>query len=88
MGVRPGRVELHIDELVLHGFDPTDHYRIGETVERELARLFSERGVPPSLAQDREILDLRGGTFEASPGAGTETVGTRVARAVYEGFAW
>ena len=37
---------------MLHGFAPGDRYRIGDAVERELARLFAEQGVPPSLAQE------------------------------------
>ena len=46
-----GNIELHIEELVLHGFEPGDRHRIGEAIERELARLFAEQGTPPSLAQ-------------------------------------
>ncbi len=87
-------IELHIEELVLHGFAPGDRYRIGDAMERELARLFVERGTPPSLAQGREVarLDggtvarLDGGTFEVKPGSGAEAIGVRVARAVYGGL--
>lgn len=86
--MRPERVELYIEELVLHGFAPADRYRIGESVERELARLFSERGVSPSLAQSGEVLNLNGGTFEVEPGGEVETVGARVAQAVYGGLIW
>ena len=45
--MKPGNIELHIEELVLNGFGPVDRYRIGVAVEVELARLFAEQSVPP-----------------------------------------
>jgi hypothetical protein len=77
---------LHIEELVLHGFDPADRYRIGAAVEAELARLFSERGVPPFLAQGGGITRLDGGSFEMVPGSTVETVGGQIARTLYGGL--
>lgn len=79
-------VELQIEELVLHGFAPHDRSRIGEAVERELARLFAGRGVPPSLARGGEIERLYGGTFEVKPGSDVEAIGAQVAHAVYGGL--
>jgi len=81
--MRPTNLELNIEELVLHGFPPGDHHRIGEAVERELARLFAERGVSPSWDQSRNLAHLDGGTFEAKPALRAEAIGTRVARSVY-----
>ncbi len=79
-------VELRIDELVLHGFAPGDRHRIGAAVERELSRLFADKGTPPSLARGGSIERLDGGAFEAKPGSGAEAIGARVARAVYGGL--
>ena len=84
--MKPVNLELHIDELVLRGFSPGDRYRIGDAMERELARLFAERGTPPSLAQGSEIEGLDGGTFEVKPGFGAEAIGVQVAQAVYGGL--
>jgi hypothetical protein len=84
--MKPVNVELHIEELVLNGFAPGDLYLIGDVVERELTSLFTEQGTPPSLAQGSEIERLDGGTFEMRPGSGAETIGVRVAQAVYGGF--
>ena len=47
----PYNIELHIEELVLHGFAPKDRYTIGEAVQRELSRLFAEQGVHSSLSR-------------------------------------
>jgi hypothetical protein len=80
------KVELHIDELVLEGFSAGDRYRIGEALERELTRLFEERGVPGLLTSGKEIDRINGGSFEAAPGARAERVGTQVAGAVYGGL--
>ena len=80
------KVELHIEELVLHGFPPGDRHRIGDAATRELARLFAEGGVPPSLEEGGEIASLSGGSFEARPDLGAERVGVQVARAVYGGL--
>ena len=79
-------IELHIEELVLHGFEPGDRYRIGEAAERELFRLFTERGTPPSLAHRREAARLDGGSFEAKRDSTVEAIGAQVARAVYGGL--
>ncbi len=79
-------VELHIEELVLHGFAPQDGHRIGAAVEAELARLFAEPGMPPSLANGGEIAHLDGGAFEAATGSGAEAIGGQVAQALYGGL--
>ncbi len=85
LGVKQN-VELRIGELVLHGFPPSDRQRIGGAMERELARLFAEKGIPPSFGQGGEVARLDGGAFEAKPSFGAEAIGVRVARAVYQGL--
>jgi hypothetical protein len=84
--MRPANVELHIEELVLHGFAPGDRYRIGEAVERELQRLFAEQGAPPSLAQGGERDYVDGGAFEAPRDARAGAIGARVAQNLYGGL--
>ena len=83
----PSRVELHIQELVVHGVGPLDARRIGAAVERELARLLAERGVPPQWLEGagREAVD--GQTFVAAAGEPAPAVGAAAARAVYGGLA-
>ncbi|MCC6444418.1 MAG: hypothetical protein IT210_13315 [Armatimonadetes bacterium] len=79
-------VEIHIEELVLHGFRPGDRHRISESIARELERLLAERGVPPSLAQSADIPHLDAGTVAADAGSPPEAVGYRVAATLYGGF--
>ncbi|HJQ29573.1 MAG TPA: hypothetical protein VJ827_09535 [Rubrobacter sp.] len=79
-------VELHIEELVLHGFPPEYRHRIGGAVENELSRLLTEQGVPPSLRDGGDILRLDAGAFQMKPGLGADAVGARVARSLYQGM--
>jgi len=78
-------IEVHIEELVLHGFASKDRYLIGEAVQRELTRLFTEQGVPAFLSQSGEIARLDGGSFNVAAGSKAETIGAQVAQAVYGG---
>jgi hypothetical protein len=82
----PRNIELHIEELVLHGFAPGDRYRIGAAMERELARLFAEKNTLASLTQEQEVARLDGGTFEVEPGSVAEAIGTQLAQAVHGGL--
>ena len=86
--------EIHIEELVLRGFDnhpgsppqSMDRVRIGTVVQSELARLFTERGIPPSLNKGGQVVKLDGGTFDLAPGSGAEAIGGQIAQALYKGF--
>lgn len=80
------KIDLHIEELVLHGFSPGDRYRIGEAVELELTRLITEHGIPSSLSQGGELARMNGGTFNMSPNSRAEVIGARAAQSVYKGF--
>ncbi len=84
--MRPKNIELHIEELVLHGFAGSDSQIVGEAVKSELSRLFTEQGVPPSLEQGGRIDSLKGGDLKLTPGSNAEVIGARVARAVYGGL--
>jgi hypothetical protein len=79
-------IHLHIEELVLHGFPSRDRHRIGEAMQRELTRLFTEERTPPALAKSAEIDRLNGGTFPMTTAPRPEATGTQVARAVFGGF--
>ena len=78
--------ELHIEELVLDGFDTLDGVYVRAAVERELARLLTEQGVPPSLSRGRHIGNLQDGTFDVASGSGADAIGSQVAQALYRGF--
>jgi len=92
LGVRPGvrptnvNLNLRIEELALDGFPPADRYAIGDALERELARLVAERGVPPLLERGGDWARMDGGSFPAAAGSRPETIGVKVARTLYARF--
>jgi hypothetical protein len=79
-------VNLHIEELVLHGFPQQDKYRIARALEHELARLLSQGDIPSVLSQGGVISGLDGGSFQTRPGTSPETTGARVAQNLYGGL--
>ena len=79
-------VELHIEELLLHGFEANQRDSIGAAVEREITRLFTEGGIPTLMAQNQEIAYCEATTFRVTPDANPEDIGTQIAQAIYGGF--
>jgi hypothetical protein len=76
-------VEVHIEELFLHGFDPRDRFSIGDALEQELTRLLrgQDRWSLPDSAM--EIERVNGGAFKVAPGGKPAGIGTEVAWAVH-----
>jgi hypothetical protein len=83
---QPPRVELRIDELVLHGVDPADRHRIGDAVERELTRLLARRPLSPTLAAGGDIDRIEGVSRRLARRSSADTVGAAAARAIHEGM--
>jgi len=85
-GTSPASVSLHIEEIVLHGFDPRGRYAVGDAVQHELTRLLTQRGVPPSLGEARGAERLDAGSFSSARDARPQSLGAQLARAVYGGL--
>lgn len=79
-------IELHIEELVLHGFERGDRAAIGEAVRAELGRLLGEREMSPLLAGGGEVGVINGGAFNVRPDAKAGTIGTQIANTVHGGL--
>jgi hypothetical protein len=76
--MRPSRVEVWIEELVLHGFSALDGHAVGDAVERELgARIAAQSAVAPLPAGHVDA-----GEFDAPDGLGADALGSRVAEHV------
>ncbi len=84
MNRRP--VKLRIRELVLSGVDPNDAPRVGTALERELARLLAEQGLPAGLEAAGHRGRLDGGELSTDPNSTPEGTGVQIARAVYKGI--
>jgi hypothetical protein len=85
-GTRVGCVEVHIEELVLHGFGAGDRLQIRDALEQELMRLLAEQGGWNLPNGQLEIERLNGGTFRVAPSGRPEGVGAEVARAIHGTF--
>jgi hypothetical protein len=79
-------IELHIDELVLHGFAPGERYAISDAVERELARLLGAQSVPVWLRSENATDEMPGATFNTAQNTSPPAIGRQIAQAVYQGF--
>ncbi len=80
MGVRPD-IELHIEELVLHGYSPHDRWRIADAVRAELEARFAlgQSGYSRDVTIDR----LDAGTIALEPGAaGGRAIGGAIHSAI------
>lgn len=78
----PRRIDLHIDELVLHGLPGVDRAAVGDAVRAELERLLSAPGASvPSGSYARAVVD--GGTL---PGGGTSRLAEGIAGSIYRGL--
>ncbi len=80
----PRAVEVHVEELVLHGFAPGDRLGIAVAVERELARLLARDGVPPAWHRPGERERVDGGAFRHAPDAPPRRTGAAVAREIWK----
>lgn len=79
-------VRLHIDRLVLHGFEGVHRGRLHAALETELARLFSEHGVPAHFTQPQRLPRLDAGALRVSGPATPEHLGTSLAQTIFGGF--
>ena len=79
-------IDLHIDQLILHGFAAVDREQLVIAVERELSHLLSEDGTPAALSTSGFAARLDGGSFALTPDMSAENIGTHVARAIHGGM--
>ena len=84
MGMRSRGIEIAIEELVLHGLDPSDRDGIREIIQRELERLFREHGVPESLGDGSNVARLEHAGIEVPAGSRADAIGAQVARSLYQ----
>lgn len=79
-------MELHIERLVLEGVAYADRNEVARAVERELVRLFTERGVPESWSSSADISRVLAMMPARATGERHDPFGVRIAEAVYGGL--
>ncbi len=79
-------LEVDIERLVLEGVAPEDADRIKAAVERELTRLLASRDPWQARDQSDEMERVDGGQIDPFHPADIESIGRRIAQAVYGGM--
>jgi hypothetical protein len=80
------RLEVHIEELVLHGFAAADRRRIGDALQAELERQFSAQDLPTLDDKGISIARLACGVFRSVPGSPCQNIGADLARSLHRGL--
>lgn len=76
----PRAIEVHVEELVLHGFAPGERGGIADALQSQLHGLLVENGVPAAWLQSPVQIDA-GAIGLTRP----STTGTQIADAIYRG---
>jgi hypothetical protein len=71
-------MEMAIDELVLHGFDPHQRAAIGDAVHRELVKALA--GWQPD--RSATVTHVDGGSFSVPAGAPVPVIGRTIAEQI------
>lgn len=80
-------VTLHIDRLVLRGFDPLDQRALANGLKTELARVMASPGMREAMTKSRRTPVMKLGRMAMQPGqAGARALGVSVARAIGKGM--
>ena len=79
-------VDLHIEELMLHGFAPGDRRQIGDSFEAEMNRLLTDTDISPSFLKSGEIALSNELEFDLASNASPESIGRQIARVIFRSF--
>jgi hypothetical protein len=79
-----GRLRVAIGSLDLHGYGHADKHRLAAALERELARMAADRGLPPGTLR---AIDLAHHRVDVPAGTDAETAGAMAARSLFDALA-
>jgi hypothetical protein len=81
--MKPGEIEVHIEELILHGFEPINRWRIADALQQELRRLLGANGVPSVWLANPERIEGR--RIPSASLTKPARAGAEIAGAAYQG---
>lgn len=79
-------IEVHIDELVLHGFSPHDRHQIGDAVRMAIFNQLSESGLHGKLTEGGFTPYINAGTITLNATQKPAMIGSNIGDAIYKGF--
>jgi hypothetical protein len=83
--MNPREIEVHIAELVLHGFAPETRWNVADALENKLRGLLREGGIPRFWHSSPETLDA--GAIRPASLTKPAVAGAQIAGAIYRGRA-
>ena len=78
--MNPREIDVHIEELVLHGFPRSARWQIADAIGNELRKKLAKDGIPIAWQSSPRQLDA--GSVKSNTHAG---LGAKIARAVHGG---
>jgi len=78
--MNPREIDVHIEELVLHGFPRSARWQIADAIGNELRKKLAKDGIPVAWQSSPRQLDA--GSIKSNTHAG---LGAKIARAVHGG---
>ncbi len=79
-------IHLHIEKLILHGFNHVNREVLHDALTSEFTRLLSSPDFNPDTLRDAGIPKLEGGTITTSHQTDSAVMGTQIAQAVVGGL--
>lgn len=79
-------VHVHIERLVLEGVASTDRHRIGAAVERELAHLIAQDGLPDRRQEATSTERVRGKDLNIGQQQNATEFGVSIAQSIFGGL--
>lgn len=80
------RVVVHIENLVLRGFQHADQRALAQGLQEQLFRLLSQPAAIEQLSQLGSIPDVHAGSFVVDPGSRLARVGSDAATQICTGL--
>lgn len=81
--MKPQRIELTIDELLLRDLPYADREQIAAALEQELERLLREQGLPEALTAGETIPEMCIDDMGLANSAEPKAIGVQIAEQVY-----
>ncbi|SRR5579884_559377 len=81
--MKPAHIDLHIETLFLRNLPYGQRYHIAAAIEQELTRLFTEYGLPPTLAHGGNIPQITLDALSVEHNTRPSTIGIQIAQKMY-----
>ena len=80
--MKPREINVHIEELVLHGFNPGTRWEVADALRDELRTLLLTQGIPSAWQANPAVLSTGGA--QIAPHSKPAVTGAQIARAVHQ----